>query len=736
MPMIEATPRAGHHLRTPPVPHGLLTRPRVLRALDDTAPASVVCLQAPGGYGKTTALAEWVARDPRHTLWLGVRPAAADAHWVAQALLEALHDDALAPGPVHLPGQVDTVSWHLSTLPVVERVVSSVAEPVILVVDDAGALSGTPWDCLVESLAVSLPEGSTLVLTTREAVPSTLWRLHARGLVRVIGPEVLAFDRHEAERMMELLGVRMPPEELEEVLRTTEGWPVAVYLRGLSVRSRSPADAPASATGISGLDEYLRADVVGRMAGEDRAFLERVSVLSTLDPVACDAITGTSDSGARLRRLASENHLLAPQDTSSGRLRMHPLLAQLLGDDLRERDPEAWREAHRAASLVEEQRGDVDGAVHHAKLARDDERLADLVWSHTAEQLGHGRWAVVQRWLGGLDGGRVNAHCRLALSAAHVAIQAGDSTAANRLVLEASRRADDGDSSCRPHVDLLEATIGAGGLERIEAATRGFIGSTPSDDPWQTLAYFLLGTSLVLRDRTDDGVWALDEGRRRAEALDIPIVHALCLAGLADVAIASDAHHRALGHVRQLREIASTFRLDTVAAAAPVFTTSTMGYVLEGRFVDARRESVRALRLIALMRSVAPWHAVLGRLTLARVNLVLGDPDRAKVLLDEASEARGPATASPALDRIHAETERRLSRVTTTLAGASTLTTAEVRVLQFLPTHLSFPQIAEELVVSRHTVKTQAMSAYRKLGVHTRTDAIDRARRAGLLPGA
>ena len=66
--------------------------------------------------------------------------------------------------------------------------------------------------------------------------------------------------------------------------------------------------------------------------------------------------------------------------------------------------------------------------------------------------------------------------------------------------------------------------------------------------------------------------------------------------------------------------------------------------------------------------------------------------------------------------------------------GASSLTTAEVRVLQYLPTHLSFPQIADELYVSRHTVKTQALSAYRKLGVHTRTDAIERARRAGLLP--
>jgi LuxR family maltose regulon positive regulatory protein len=62
------------------------------------------------------------------------------------------------------------------------------------------------------------------------------------------------------------------------------------------------------------------------------------------------------------------------------------------------------------------------------------------------------------------------------------------------------------------------------------------------------------------------------------------------------------------------------------------------------------------------------------------------------------------------------------------------MTTAEVRVLQYLPTHLSFPQIADELFVSRHTVKTQAMSTYRKLGAHTRTEAIIRARSAGLLP--
>jgi LuxR family maltose regulon positive regulatory protein len=64
---------------------------------------------------------------------------------------------------------------------------------------------------------------------------------------------------------------------------------------------------------------------------------------------------------------------------------------------------------------------------------------------------------------------------------------------------------------------------------------------------------------------------------------------------------------------------------------------------------------------------------------------------------------------------------------------ASPLTPAEMRVLRYLPTHLTFAAIANELFVSRNTVKTQAISIYRKLGVSSRTPAVDTARDLGLL---
>jgi LuxR family transcriptional regulator, maltose regulon positive regulatory protein len=65
--------------------------------------------------------------------------------------------------------------------------------------------------------------------------------------------------------------------------------------------------------------------------------------------------------------------------------------------------------------------------------------------------------------------------------------------------------------------------------------------------------------------------------------------------------------------------------------------------------------------------------------------------------------------------------------------GASALTAAELRLLPMLSTHLSFPEITAEMVLSRHTIKTQANAIYRKLGASSRSHAVAQSRDLGLL---
>jgi len=65
--------------------------------------------------------------------------------------------------------------------------------------------------------------------------------------------------------------------------------------------------------------------------------------------------------------------------------------------------------------------------------------------------------------------------------------------------------------------------------------------------------------------------------------------------------------------------------------------------------------------------------------------------------------------------------------------GLTQLTDSETRVLRYLPTHLTVHDIANELFLSVNTVNTHRRHLYAKLGVHSRQEAVDRARALGLL---
>ena len=66
---------------------------------------------------------------------------------------------------------------------------------------------------------------------------------------------------------------------------------------------------------------------------------------------------------------------------------------------------------------------------------------------------------------------------------------------------------------------------------------------------------------------------------------------------------------------------------------------------------------------------------------------------------------------------------------------ASALTAVELRLLALLSTHLTFREIAEQMSLSRTTIKSQAMSIYRKLGTSSRSQAVARSRELRLLEG-
>jgi LuxR family maltose regulon positive regulatory protein len=130
-----------------------------------------------------------------------------------------------------------------------------------------------------------------------------------------------------------------------------------------------------------------------------------------------------------------------------------------------------------------------------------------------------------------------------------------------------------------------------------------------------------------------------------------------------------------------------------------------------------------------------PVVSVQALLETAHSYITLADPAGAAMVLTQADRILQQRPDLGILPQRAAALRATLATLKGAAPGPSALTAAELRLVPLLPTHLPFPEIAAQVHLSPHTIKSQAMSIYRKLGASTRAQAVTRARELGLLEG-
>jgi LuxR family maltose regulon positive regulatory protein len=166
--------------------------------------------------------------------------------------------------------------------------------------------------------------------------------------------------------------------------------------------------------------------------------------------------------------------------------------------------------------------------------------------------------------------------------------------------------------------------------------------------------------------------------------------------------------------------------------SALVFAWAAQAALHRGDFAGARRHLARGARLRPLLTHALPVVSVQALLQMARVYLGLADTGGALAVLQQAEAIR---RRRPDLGNLWEQADglrSHLRQVSGASGGASSLTTAELRLLPLLSTHLSLGEIAQQLHVTRHTVKAQTASMYRKLGVSSRGAAVARVGELGV----
>jgi len=175
------------------------------------------------------------------------------------------------------------------------------------------------------------------------------------------------------------------------------------------------------------------------------------------------------------------------------------------------------------------------------------------------------------------------------------------------------------------------------------------------------------------------------------------------------------------------RSVVREAHLDDYVSSVLVYAAAARVAIHQGDARRAHEDLARAQRLRPQLTYALPVLAVQARLELVRAYLALTDAAGARTVLREADDVLRRRPHLGILQRQADELRSQLGNIRAEVIGASSLTAAELRLLPLLSTHYSFREIGERLHVSQHTVKSQAMSVYRKFGVSSRSQAIHRA---------
>jgi LuxR family transcriptional regulator, maltose regulon positive regulatory protein len=241
------------------------------------------------------------------------------------------------------------------------------------------------------------------------------------------------------------------------------------------------------------------------------------------------------------------------------------------------------------------------------------------------------------------------------------------------------------------------------------------------------VAHGLLGAT----DRARDDLAAVIEGGSAVGAVEVVFVAQAHLALLA-------ARHGAWSEAAESARAAQALVEETGLGD---YSTSSIAYVAtarvalhEARHEDARAALARAHRLRPLLDHGIPWLTIQVGLELTRAHLALGEAAAARTIFRETEDV---LELRPDMGSLAEDMQDLRDQLAATSgpggAWAMSLTNAELRLLPYLATHLTVPEIATRLFISRNTVKTEAVSIYRKLGASSRSQAIERAVEVGLL---
>jgi LuxR family maltose regulon positive regulatory protein len=376
-------------------------RPRIFARLDQMKSVAVVWVSAPAGYGKTTAVSNYLRARHRPTAWYqcdeGDGDIASFFHYMTLARHQLSHSELI---PVFHPQYLSAAQSFCRNY--FRAWFAGLSEGGTLVLDNwQDVPAPSELRALLPIIAEQLPQGSQIFIISRSDPDASVSRLIVGERLAQLSVEDLQLSRSETEAiaLSQIRNASIPLPDIDALHLKTQGWIAAVtlLLRHRDIASIAARSGPCGAP--QAIFDYFAIEVFERLDSGIQQFLMSLAWLEHIAVSVARRASGREDAGTLLDTLVRQNAFTSYRAVSDS-YHFHPLFRVFLQRRLDEKYTFTQRrELLLTAARALSTEGESEAGINLTMQAQSWQEVADLVHGIASAFVDQGRVTTLARWI-------------------------------------------------------------------------------------------------------------------------------------------------------------------------------------------------------------------------------------------------------------------------------------------------------------------------------------------------
>lgn len=369
-------------INAPAVNKSIIRRETIMKKLEPARERRLTLVSAPAGYGKTTAVFDWLNHCGLPAVWVSLNEYnnAPFSLWIG--VCNALDD--VIPGIKRNSEYILKSPEFLDANIQINLLTDAICAAKLdfaLILDDVHLISDTSTLKGLSHFIDYLPANLHLLLISRTEPALELPKYRIKWQMQTIDEEDLRFQKDDIFRFYLARGLQLETDEVERLEQYTEGWAASLVAIAMTLeKDNKRRITPDSLPALSGsIDRYLRDDVISSWTEEKWNFAMKTSVLDTLSEEVCNAVTGQEKAGRLLAELYKDNGFLSALDESGKKYRFHRLFREFASKCLMDDEPALVSQLHARAGFWYKENGSFEIAVEYFFKAGLYEEVLEII---------------------------------------------------------------------------------------------------------------------------------------------------------------------------------------------------------------------------------------------------------------------------------------------------------------------------------------------------------------------